>query len=165
MRLRWVVIQGLWLVLTLACELVSVAAEKKPDAEMSKGDVRVILLRAGNALTTNKEPFFEVTYAVEVPKKGAFGGLHFGKSEEVTLSANGAVIKGARGVSSLSAGIETLPGASELAVPTAGPEKAILGQHVEFAGLKVKEEKIDITIRFDWQGRPLEFPFKGVAVK
>ena len=150
--------------LLLACTMLAGAAEKKSTHEMSRGDVRVILLRVGNSTTTNNQPAFEVTYAVEIPKKGAFSDLKF-KGEEITLAAKGVPIQGATEVSSLSTGIENLPRPSELDHPTAQPEKAILGQHVEFTGLKVKEKTVDLTIRFTWRDRQLEFPFKSVPVK
>jgi hypothetical protein len=165
-RMRWSFYCLGWFVgAFLTSGLVTAAAERKAGPEMSRGEVRVILLRIGNSVTTNNLPCFEVTYAVEVPKKGAFADLHFGKSEEVTLSVKGVPIKGAQGTSSLATGIENLPRPAELSRPSAQAEKAILGEHVEFTGLKVKEKNIDIVIRFDWRGQKLEFPFKSVPIE
>jgi hypothetical protein len=133
--------------------------------ELSRGDVRVILLRAENIITTNQEPAFEVTFAVEVPRKGAFADLAFGKIEQVKLSAKGKPITGRSDVSCIAAGIENLPRADKLARPVAQADKSILGEHVQFTGLKVKEKKIDITIQFHWRGELQTFPFESVSIR
>jgi hypothetical protein len=158
--LRWPLICSKWLLgLFLTGGFAFAAAEKKSDFEISQGDVRVILLRTVNSVSTNNEPVFEVTYAIEIPKKGAFSDLRFGKSEEITLSSKGVPIKDAHSLSSLSTSFETLPRSSELPRPVAQPEKAILGQHVQFTGLKIKEKQIDITVRLNSR------PANGIPVQ
>lgn len=136
----------------------------EPTLEKTQGEVRVVVLRVANFTSLNQEPAFEVTYGIEIPQKGAFSDLSIRSSDEVALTANGQPVPTPGAVSSHSMGMDRLPRQHELVLPSVAKGKAMLGEQVEFQGLRVHAKKIDVTIRFSWRGKEMTFAFEDVPV-
>jgi len=140
-------------------------APLKPlNLEKTREQVRVVLLRAGQVISTNSQPEFVVTYVVEIPSKGAFSDLHFYSTNEIELKANGKVIEWNGGFSSSAMGFNDLPRQNELSKPKELPGKAMLAQDMVFSGLKVNAKKIDVNLQFTWRGSQQVFDFKDVPL-
>jgi hypothetical protein len=137
----------------------------KPTLEKTQGQVRVVLLRVANFTSSNHEPAFEVTYGIEVPQKGAFSDLSIRSDDAVALTEKGQPVLTPGAVSSGSMGMDKLPRQDQLVLPTVAKGKAMLGEQVEFEGLKITTKMIDVTIRFSWRGQAMTFAFKDVPVR
>lgn len=152
--------------LGLLCPVSAGQAEplKPLNQEKTQGEVRVVLLRAGKVISSEKEAQWVVTYGVEVPLKGAFSDLAFSSEDEVALSVKGKNINSWGDFGSGSMGFDDLPRQGELRKPEVAPGKAMLAEDVVFRGLKIDAEKLDVKIRFTWRGSPLTFDFKDVPL-
>jgi hypothetical protein len=82
---------------------------KPLNQEMTQGEVRVVLLRAGKVSSSEHEAQWVVTYGIEVPQKGAFSDLGFSSADEVTLAVKGKAVEGLGGWSSGAMGFDDLP--------------------------------------------------------
>ncbi len=144
------------------------AGEQRPakalNLEKSRGEVRVVLLRVGQVVSTNDHQMFAVTYVVEVPRKGAFSDLHFSSDMEITLAAHGKPVEFHGGTSSGAMDFKELPRQSELSKPATKEGKAMLAKEIVFEGLKVEAKKIDVRLQFSWRGSDMLFDFKDVPL-
>jgi hypothetical protein len=150
--------------------LLCLGATKQPaplkplNLEKIQGQVRVVLLRAGQVGLTNNQPEFIVTYVVEIPSKGAFSDLHFYSTNEIELKVNGKTIEWRGGFSSGAMGFNDLPRQNELSKPKELPGKSMLAQDTVFDGLKIDAKKIDVKLQFTWRGSQQVFEFKDVPL-
>jgi len=141
------------------------AAPIKPlNLEQNHGEVRVILLRAGQVVLSNHLPVFVVTYVVEVPTNGAFSDLHFSSSNDITLGVRGKPIAISCPVSTGSMDFNKLPRQNELIRPSERAGKVMLAQETVFDGLNVDAPKIDVKLQFTWRKNPMLFDFKDVPL-
>ena len=115
--------------------------------EKVQGEVRVVLLRAGQVPSTNGQTAFVVTYIVEIPMKGAFSDLHFSSDKEVSIEVRGKPIKFSGSTSGSSSDFKDLPGQSELTKPVGREGMAMLAQERIFKDLKIDAKTVDLRIR------------------
>jgi hypothetical protein len=156
----------LWLMLiTFSTANFATAAEQRQNnsfnQEQTQGEVRVILLRVSQLIVSN-QPNFVVTYAVEIPVKGAFADLHFSSDKELALSVKGKPLYFPGSFSSTSMDFKALPRQNELIKPKVHEGKAMLAEEIVIAGLKVKASHVDLKIQFSWRGTEMKFDFQGV---
>ncbi|MBI3878625.1 MAG: hypothetical protein HY301_00975 [Verrucomicrobia bacterium] len=140
------------------------AKSKRPNLEKTHGDVRVVLLRIGQVVTSTNKPKFVVTYVVEIPKEGAFSDLHFRSDKELRLFVRGKPLEPHGEVSSGAMGFEKLPRRDELTKPTLHEGKAMIAQNIELTEFNVREKKLDVKIEFTWRGKEMSFDFKDVPM-
>ena len=139
------------------------AVPLKPlNLEKTQGEVRVVLLRAGKITSSEKEAQWVVTYAVEIPQKGAFSDLGFSSEDEVAVSVKGKAVECQGGFGSGSMGFDDLPRKGELSRPKVAPGNAMIAEDVVFRGLNIEAEKLDVKLKFTWRGTKLAFDFKDV---
>ena len=143
------------------------ADSSKSSFEKTIGEVRIVLIRVGYLNGADGDRVFTVTYAIEVPQKGAFSDLKFSSEDEVVLSVKGKPIadKDFKEISSLSAAVEKLPAAAGMKLPVEGKGRAILGEEVDFKGLKIMGDRLDVKIRFSWRGQTMAASFQDVPVR
>jgi hypothetical protein len=140
-------------------------AQLKPlNLEQIHGEVRAVLLRTGQVISTTNPLEFVVTYVVEVPTNGAFSDLHFSSDKEIALGIRGKPVVFHGSISTISMEFKKLPRQSELTEPKERAGKAMLAQETVFHGLKIDARKIDLRLRFDWRGREMLFDFKDVPL-
>ncbi len=137
---------------------------RKANLEMSQGDVRVILLRTRSVVLTNGQSGFAVTFAVEVPQKGAFSDLAFSSDTEVVLIEGGKLLTPPGFSGMMYGSFKQLPFRNELIEPATTDGNAMCVEDVVFTGIAVHARKIDIRIQFSWRGSPQRFDFKNVVV-
>lgn len=145
------------------CQAEWIAFKLNP--ELRQGEVRVCLLRAGPLISTNGESGFEVIYAIEIPKQGAFSDLKIDNFDEIALFVRGKAIDVSGASSSGSMRFEDLPGFGQLTKPVTPEGRALITTEVNFPKLKIDSEEIDIRVVFTWRGEKLKFDFKRVRVK
>ena len=151
-------------VVMIAAFFTGDAAPLKPlNLEQTHSEVRVVLLRAGQMVSTNNQPEFVVTYIVEVPNKGAFSDLHFYSTNEIALAVRGKPFE-FQGFSSSAMDFKDLPRQEELSRPGARDGKSMIAQDIVFQGLKVDSKKIDVKLQFTWRGNKMRFDFKDVPL-
>ncbi len=154
------------LLAALCLGAASGSAPLKPlNLEKTHGPVRVVLLRAGQVISTNNQPEFVVTYVVEIPSEGAFSDLHFSSSNEIELKANRKVIAWSGGFSSSAMGFNNLPRQNELSKPKEFPGKAMLALDIVYSGLKIDAKAVDLKLQFTWRKNQQVFEFKNVPLK
>ena len=114
---------------------------------------------------TNGQTGFAVTFAVEVPQKGAFADLAFSSDTEVVLIEGGKPLTppGFSGV--MYGSFKQIPFGKELSEPAATEGKSMCVEDVVFTGIAVHARKIDVRIQFSWRGTAQRFDFKNVAVE
>jgi hypothetical protein len=154
------------LVAAFASISLGIAGQQTPvkslNLEQTRGNVRVVLLRAGRLISTNGQPEVVVTYVVEVPNKGAFSDLHFSLDNECILAVRGKPLE-CRGSSS-SMGFKDLPRQNELSKLVAREGRSMLAEEILFRSLKMEAKKIDVKLQFSWRGQEMVFDFKDVPL-
>jgi len=140
------------------------AALKPLNLEQTRGEVRVVLLRAGQVVLTNNQTQFVVTYVVEVPAKGAFSDLSFSSNTEITLAVKGKPIEFQGESSSSAMDFKELSRQNELIKPVVKEGKEMLAQENVFKDLIVEAKKLDVKLQFTWRGNERVFDFKDVPL-
>jgi hypothetical protein len=140
------------------------AALKPLNLEQTQGEVRVVLLRAGQVVSTNNQIQFIVTYVVEIPKKGAFADLHFSSNDEIALVVKGKPVEFYGESSSSAMDFKELPRQNELIKPKAIEGREMLAQDIVFKDLKIEARKFDVKLKFSWRGNERSFDFKDVPL-
>ncbi len=150
--------------------LLCLGAAKQPaplkplNLEQVQGEVRIVLLRAGQVVLTNNQMQFVVTYVVEVPRKGAFSDLSFSSSNEITLAVKGKPIEFHGESSSSAMDFKELSRQNELIKPVVKEGKEMLAQENVFKDLKIEAKKLDVKLQFTWRGNERVFDFKDVPL-
>ena len=152
-------------VVMIAAIFTGDAAPLKPlNLEQTRSEVRVVLLRAGQVVSTNNQMQFVVTYVVEVPAKGAFSDLSFNSNNEITLVVKEKPIEFHGESSSSAMDFKELPRQSELIKPAAKEGKEMLAQEIVFKDLKIEAKQLDVKLQFAWRGNERVFDFKDVPL-
>lgn len=143
------------------------ASLKQLNLETTQGEVRVVLLRAGQVISTNGQIQFVATYAVEIPKKGAFSDLHFYSTNELTLAVHGKPVEFSS-ISGSSMGFDELHQKTDLIEPETTKGKAMITEDIVIGNLdgdlKLDAKKADAIVQFDWRKNPMKFVFKDVPL-
>jgi hypothetical protein len=140
---------------------------KQINLESTQGEVRVVLLRAGQMISANGQIQFVATYAVEIPKHGAFSDLHFYSTNELTLGVNGKPVEFNK-FSSSTMGFDELHQKTDLSKPETTKGKAMITEDVVIGNLdgdlKIDAKTVDVIVQFDWRKNPMKFDFKDVPL-
>jgi hypothetical protein len=152
----------------IALGICSVTAETLPplkalNLEQTQGEVRVLLLRAGKINATNDAKPLVLTFAVEVPAKGAFSDLHFNSADEITLTTQGKPIK----MNSFSGSLidfKDLSRQNELTRPMVKEGKQMIAEEIVLKDINLDVHSIDVKFHFLWRGNKMNFVFKDVPL-
>ena len=136
---------------------------KQLNLEITQGEVRVVLLRAGQVISTNGQIQFVATYAVEIPDKGAFSDLHFYSNTELNLAVNGKPVE-FNNIESSEMGFDELLQKTDLNKLETHTGKAMIAQDVVIKDLKIDAKMVDVIVQFDWRKNPMKFDFKDVPL-
>ena len=141
---------------------------KQLNLEITHGEVRVILLRAGQVVSTNGQKQFVATYAVEIPDKGAFSDLHLSSDTALNLAVRGQAIAFSFSKGNTCMGFEDLQKETGLQMPETTKGKAICADELLIGNLdgdfKIDSKKVDVIVQFDWRKNPQKFVFKDVPL-
>ena len=140
---------------------------KQLNLESTHGEVRVILLRAGQVVSTNGQTQFVATYAVEIPDQGAFSDLHFYSNTELNLAVRGKAVDFSK-IEGSAMGFDELQQKTDLIKLETTKGKAMITEDIIIGNLngdlKLDAKKIDVIVQFDWRKLPQKFVFKDVPL-
>lgn len=140
---------------------------KQLNLESAHGEVRVILLRAGQVVSTNGQTQFVATYTVEIPEKGAFSDLSFSSSNEFILAVRGKAVEFSKFEGS-SMGFDELHQKTALIKLETTRDKSMITEDIVIGALdgdlKIDAKKVDVIIQFVWRKNPQKFVFKDVPL-
>jgi hypothetical protein len=140
---------------------------KQLNLEITQGEVRVILLRAGQVVSTKGQTQFVATYAVEIPSQGAFSDLHFYSTNELNLTVSGQVVKFSK-FSGSAMGFDELQEKTDLHKLETTKGKSMITEDILIGNvegdLKLDAKKADVIVQFDWRKNPMKFVFKDVSL-
>ena len=118
-------------------------------------------------ISTNGQIQFVATYAVEIPKQGAFSDLHFYSTNELNLAARGNAVDFSK-VESSAMMFDELQQKTDLLKPKTTKGKSVITEDILIGNvggdLKLDAKKVDVIVQFDWRKNSMKFEFKDVPL-